>query len=160
LPVHREDPAVRRDDAAVRRADPPPRPDPTAEVRASIAEVLARFASWARDHAGAACPDAATLGVTSTDAWGHPWRITCTDQPGDQIAGVISAGPDGAPGTADDIASWQLGREVTALVAGPRWTAEPALATPPRTSPPKVVKPPKKRTSGVQLDADGLPVSR
>jgi hypothetical protein len=68
-------------------------------------DALARFAAWSRDHPGAPCPDAATLGAPD-DPWGRPPAITCTDQPGDQVVGAISSGPDGEPGTADDIASW------------------------------------------------------
>jgi serine/threonine protein kinase len=137
----------------------PVRPDPAVEVRSQIARVLVAFAAWAPDHAGAPCPDAVALGA-SPDPWGHPWRITCTDQPGDQIVGVISAGPDGVVGSADDVASWQLGREVTDAVTGARWAAAPPAAVPD----PKPAKPaehrPRRRTGGVALDPDGLPVSR
>jgi hypothetical protein len=56
--------------------------------------------------------------------------VTCTDQPGDQIIGVISAGVDGRPGTDDDFASWQLGRSVTDIARGARWVAAVAPGTP------------------------------
>ncbi|HTL34448.1 MAG TPA: protein kinase [Kofleriaceae bacterium] len=95
--------------------------DPNADVKRRIADVIAKFATWSHDHAGAACPDVATIGVTGDDGWGHPLRITCTDQPADQIIGVVSLGPDGQPGTDDDVASWQLGKEVTSTVRGARW---------------------------------------
>src|SRR6185503_4569549 len=93
-----------------------------AEITARTKSILNRFLAWSRDHAGAPCPDVTALG-DSLDPWGYPFRLTCTDQPGDQIIGVISAGPDRAPHTFDDIASWQLSRDVTDLVRGPRWVA-------------------------------------
>src|SRR5689334_2364866 len=56
-------------------------PDPGAQLVAQIATVLDRFADWARDHAGAPCPDLAALGVAPLDPWGHAIELTCTDQP-------------------------------------------------------------------------------
>lgn len=93
---------------------------PAVQVAPIVKDALARFVAWAHDHPGAPCPDAAILGAFD-DPWGHPLAITCTDQPGDQIAGAISVGSDGKRGTADDIASWQLGPDVTDLVHGERW---------------------------------------
>jgi hypothetical protein len=90
--------------------------------------VLTSFVAWAHDHAGAPCPTASLLGARVQDPWGHPIELTCTDQPAKQIAGAISAGPDGQPGTADDIGSWQLGRDVTDIVRGERWAAAPPPA--------------------------------
>jgi len=95
--------------------------DPNADVKRRIADVIAKFTAWSHDHAGAPCPDVATLGVTGDDGWGHPLRITCADQPADQIIGVVSLGPDGQAGTDDDVASWQLGKDVTSTVRGARW---------------------------------------
>jgi tRNA A-37 threonylcarbamoyl transferase component Bud32 len=110
---------------------PAPRaPDPNAEVAAPAKDVMTRFVAWSRDHQGAPCPDIAALSDPPRDPWGHAFRLTCTDQPGDQIIGAISAGPDGTPGTTDDIASWQLGRDVTDSVRGARWVA---AALPPST---------------------------
>ena len=83
------------------QAPPPPAPkapDPATEVAPSMKTVLERFKAWSRDHVGAPCPAVADLGVEGKDPWGHPLRITCTNQPGDQIVGAVSAGPDGAPG--------------------------------------------------------------
>jgi hypothetical protein len=129
--------------------------------------VLEHFSTWSKDHAGAPCPDVATLGVDATDPWGHPFKTTCTDQPGDQTIGVLSLGADGAAGTPDDIASWSLGRDVTDLARGARWTtavaAKPATTKPaPVTKPAKpTTKPTRPRSSGgVELDENGLPVSR
>ena len=138
---------------------------------------FARFAAWSHDHPGAPCPDAAALGAPG-DPWGHPLAITCTDQPGDQIVGAISAGPDGQPGTADDIASWQLGRDVTDLVRGARWLAAPqrSAAKPAPAKPRSATLPPAKAADApakprpaaaptrpapaVQLDENGLPITR
>jgi len=99
---------------------PSPPPDPDAELAKQMKQLFTGFLAWSRDHAGAPCPGAAALGSVQ-DPWGHPLEITCTDQPANQIIGAMSAGPDGAAGTADDVGSWQLGRDVTDLVRGPRW---------------------------------------
>ena len=112
-------------------------------------EVLARFVTWSKDHAGAPCPDAATFGVAATDPWGHPFQLTCTDQPANQIVGLVSAGPDGTPGTGDDIASWQLGNDVTEVVRGARWQVAALKPTPPPPKPPVVAKQPPKQPAGV-----------
>jgi serine/threonine protein kinase len=148
--------------------------DPRAEVTPGFKDVLARFIAWSRDHAGAPCPDISALG-SANDPWGHTLRLTCSDQPGDQMVGAISAGPDGTFGTADDIASWQLGYDVTDPVRGGRWVVAPTKtveASPPSkqvtttTLPkqPTTTKPthPNVRpsTPTVQLDENGLPVSR
>jgi len=75
---------------------------------------------------------------------GHPIEITCTDQPADQMIGAVSVGPDGARGTADDVGSWQLGREVTDVVRGARWVAAPPK--PERADPPRVPHPAPRPT--------------
>jgi hypothetical protein len=116
--------------APVAAAVAPPA-DPRIALVASMKLVLTRVAGWARDHAGEPCPDLAALGVVAPDPWGHPLELTCSDQPADQIVGAVSAGPDGIAGSDDDIASWALGSEVTALVRGARW--KPLAAT--RTRP-------------------------
>jgi serine/threonine-protein kinase len=151
---------------------PPAAPDPSSETAARMRPVVERFVGWAHDHAGAPCPDLAGLGVAATDPWGHAFKITCTDQPSDQIIGAISAGPDGAFGTDDDIASWQLGHDVTELVRGARWAvAAPAkdVAAAPRkkhstTHAATAAKPttpkPERPAGGLELDANGLPISR
>ena len=127
--------------------------------------VLSRFVAWSREHAGMPCPSVATLGVPADDPWGHPLRITCTDQPGDQSVGLISAGPDGASGTTDDIASWQLGREVTDIVRGSRWIPTPVARPAPskpvtngtKKLPADTTTKPKKP---IPLDENGLPITR
>ncbi|HMG24447.1 MAG TPA: serine/threonine-protein kinase, partial [Kofleriaceae bacterium] len=84
--------------AAVVPAPVPPAPAPAtsdAELARGMAQVLTRFVAWSRDHAGAACPSAAELGAPD-DPWGKSLGVTCTDQPANQIVGVVSAGPDGA----------------------------------------------------------------
>ena len=75
---------------------PPSAPSKEAELATAMKSVLATLATWAADHKGAACPDVAALGVTTVDAWGRPFRITCTDQPADQMIGIVSSGVDGA----------------------------------------------------------------
>ncbi|HEX3476385.1 MAG TPA: protein kinase [Kofleriaceae bacterium] len=156
----------------------PAPPDPSTQVAPIARDALARFVAWSRDHPGAPCPDAAALGAHD-DPWGHPLAITCTDQPGDQIAGAISAGPDGQPGTADDVASWRLGRDITDLVRGARWSvaahrpatrpaapaksrpAEPAPAKPTEApAKPAPASAPAKPAPAVQLDENGMPITR
>jgi hypothetical protein len=170
-------------------AEPPPASAPraaapNAEVSARTKDVLTRFVAWSRKHEGAPCPAITELDGAPRDPWGHAFRLTCTEQPDDQIIGAISAGPDGAPGTADDIASWQLGREVTDSVRGARWVAaapppskplrserglaagtkrgpgtsgaQPAETKPVAGAKPKQTKPGKK----IELDENGLPINR
>jgi len=130
--------------APPRQPDPPPpapaAPDPEVEVGKQMKLVLSRFVEWSHDHAGQPCPATSALGAPVDDPWGHPLELTCTDQPGNQIAGAISAGRDGVLGTADDISSWQLGREVTEAVRGSRWVAaapRPQAAASPTVKPAK-----------------------
>ncbi len=166
-----------------------PKPDLSADVAARMKGVLGRFAAWAAVHPGAPCPDLAALGGDANDPWGHPFVLTCTGQPADQKVGLVSAGPDGASNTDDDIASWQLGRDVTDAVRGARWTV--AAAAPPPPPPPSHAKPPTtpphppvatkttergvvtkpaagsaaapakaKPSKGIQLDENGIPIER
>jgi len=132
-------------------------------------DVLAKFVAWSKEHAGAPCPDISALAGAPLDPWNHPFAITCTDQPGEHIAGAISSGPDGARGTADDIASWQLAKDVTEGVRGARWVAAATTAKPDRhkpvaTKPAHKDSPPAKANppggTSVQLDENGLPISR
>jgi hypothetical protein len=102
-------------------ATPPTPSDPHAVLVVQFKDVLTRFLAWSTDHPDGRCPDPITLGVSALDPWGQNLRIVCRDQPADQIAGVLSYGPDGTPGTRDDLMSWTLGPEVTDLVRGPRW---------------------------------------
>jgi hypothetical protein len=134
-----------------------PEPIPNGSLTPQLTAVLTRFAAWARDHTGAACPDLATLGLAAHDPWGHDLALTCTDQPADQVIGVVSPGPDGVIGTDDDIPSWTLGPSVTGLVRGPRWKSAPApLATrpPPRRRSP----PPPTATRAPATTPDRAPV--
>src|SRR5204862_159037 len=128
--------------------------DPAAELPKKMRAVLDGFAAWSRTHAGAPCPSASALGAPVDDPWGHPVAITCSDQPANQIIGAVSAGPDGAMGTADDIGSWQLGRDVTELVQGQRWGSDRAAAKPsrPRPSRPTATQP--------KTDDDDIPRER
>ena len=137
----------------------PSAPDPTTRLASEMKAMLASFVAWSHDHAGAPCPDAMALGSPVHDPWGHSLEVTCTDQPANQLVGVISAGPDGVPGTADDIGSWQLGREVTDVVHGARWVAAAAPAQPvvkPARPPAKPAKPPPRP----RPDDDDIPTER
>jgi serine/threonine-protein kinase len=164
---------------------PPPtpaKPDPSAVLAARMKAVIGQFSAWSSAHTGAPCPDVALLGGDGNDPWGHPFALTCTGQPENQIVGLISAGPDGVSGNDDDVASWQLGRDVTDLVRGSRWvaaapspqpapatgrpitprptarrTTEPAKPAPATTSSPSAKPKPHK---GVQLDENGIPLNR
>ena len=149
---------------------------------AQIKDELMRFVAWSHDHARARCPDPAALGAPVLDPWGSPLRITCTDQPADQIAGIVSLGPDRVAGTRDDVASWTLGADVTDVVRGPRWagggrTTRPAdghragaagTASAPPLAPPlplgataPPVKPPASTGAGSNdTDGDGIPDRR
>jgi serine/threonine protein kinase len=155
----------------------PVRDDKPELAKANLRAVLTAFTRWSPSHAGAPCPSAADLVGNAPqldDPWGHPITVTCTDQPAQQVIGVVSAGPDGTSGTADDIASWQLGTDVTGIVRGPRWVATPpAVAatkpTPVAKKPTRTTSPthttnttsdPKKPSSSVQLDENGIPLQR
>ena len=167
----------------------PSTPAPQAVLVNRIKAVLASLVAWSRDHVGAPCPDMAAVGGEVQDPWGHPILITCTDQPGDQVVGAVSAGPDGVIGTADDIASWQLGRDVTDEVRGARWGVAPpkpasavaakvtpstrpsTASTPTKKAANKIAEPfpaatqstarvPKAPTLSVPLDDNGMPIAR
>jgi serine/threonine protein kinase len=170
--------------AAPPSARAPGASDSNAEIAARTKDVLSQFVAWSRDHQGAPCPELTELDDAPRDPWGHGFRLTCTDQPGDQIVGVISAGPDGTPGTTDDVASWQLGREVTDSVRGARWVAAAPQPSKPlriergpvantkqepetsgtrsaETKPVNGAKPNQtKRGKGIELDENGLPINR
>ena len=109
-------------------AEPITPPDPHVARVAQIQAVLSHVPDWARTHPGAHCPDIGALGVDAIDPWGHRIELTCTDQPADQVMGALSAGPDGIPGSSDDVKSWNLGPSVTQLVQGRRWTPATAAA--------------------------------
>jgi tRNA A-37 threonylcarbamoyl transferase component Bud32 len=157
-------------------ATPPPPPaaplDPRVALARPMKALLGEFVTWSTGQAGAPCPTAAALGVPVQDPWGHPLELTCTDQPGNQIAGAVSAGPDGKLGTADDVGSWQLGREVTDVVHGARWVTarRPAKPRPARPSPTTPDRPaasprgdrpaPPRPRPRPRRDDDGIPTER
>jgi len=126
-----------------------PKPDPKTLLATRMKEALHAFVAWSRDHAGAPCPNVAALGIAATDL-----TITCTDQPGDQIVGVVAS---------DGTASWTMGNDVTDLVRGPRWTvaekAKPVKKLPLKKPPIKTTATPKQHEA-VQLDENGIPISR
>ncbi|MEZ4363019.1 MAG: protein kinase [Kofleriaceae bacterium] len=125
-----------------------PEEDPTAALAAQMKLVLGNFIVWAGAHPGEPCPSISALGQVPSDPWGTALVVTCTDQPANQVAGVISAGPDTKLGTPDDRGSWQLDQDVTELVHGPRWVVKAA--------PPK--PPPVKRTR--RLSDNDIPTER
>lgn len=149
--------------AAMPAGGPAPTTDPLrAAAIGQISDALRRFVSWSHRHAGARCPDATALGA-HPDPWGHALRITCTDQPADQIAGAVSAGPDGVPGTRDDLESWTLGDAVTDPVRGPRWrVGRPgSRRTDGAAAPiPQPTKPASPGAGSSDNDGDGIPDRR
>ncbi len=69
------------------------------------------FSEWSRAHPDKPCPDGIDelAGGKSKDPWGRPYRIYCgaTLPSGvDAKLAVASDGPDGKPGTDDDVRSW------------------------------------------------------
>jgi len=147
-------------------AAPAAAPDPNVELAKQMKGVLARFVEWSHSHAGAPCPKSSVLGASVQDPWGHPIELTCTDQPANQIIGAISAGPDGALGTQDDVGSWQLGRDVTDAVHGTRWVAaavRPATSRPTSKPAPGPARPPGPAVSSPRPAAgneDDIPTTR
>jgi serine/threonine-protein kinase len=134
-------------------------PDAAAVTKARIGEMLTGFAAWARSHAGAACPGAIDLDPKDNgiDGWGTAFAVTCTDQPRDQIVGIVSAGPDGKKNTADDVASWTLGADLTSLVRGERWQSRSPVAPVASSRTTDGRRPPIKLTSSA---ADDIPTER
>jgi hypothetical protein len=151
----------------------PASPDPRVVAAAQIKAAAIRFVAWSHDHRGARCPDAAALGAAAADPWSHSLRVLCADQPDDQIAGILSLGPDGLPGTADDVASWTLGPDVTDLLRGAPWGAGqstsakrpvgpwPHGAGPRGTSGTRSTRPSARAVAGGNdTDGDGIPDRR
>ena len=130
-------------------------PDPNVALAGQMTAVLTSFVAWSKTHTGAPCPRASVVGAVVQDPWGHPIEITCTDQPANQIIGALSAGPDGALGTLDDVGSWQLGRDISELVRGARWVAaRPVTTTTKPTGKPPAGRPPKPPTRPRDADDD------
>ncbi len=141
----------------------PPKPDThIAETTQQLAAAITAFKSWSAAHPSDPCPTIAALEV-GPDAWAVPLVVTCTDQPADQIVGIISAGPDRAIGTADDLQSWAIAATST-LARGARWKpVVPEAFTTARPKAPVTAKPkpPKPTNEGfVDLDGDGIPDRR
>jgi hypothetical protein len=73
------------------------------------------YPQWAASHPDKACPvnlaelDEYIGRKDDLDAWKHPYKMFCgANMPaGVKGIGVLSFGPDGKEGTADDIKSWQ-----------------------------------------------------
>jgi serine/threonine protein kinase len=133
-------------------APPPSKPDPAAELGDRMKSVLTQFRAWAKTHANAPCPTADAIGVSALDPWGRPMLLTCVEQPANQMVGAISAGPDGAFNTVDDITSWGLGVEITELVRGTRWRMP--------QRPPPTREPRKPRVAAPPPPTDDIPATR
>jgi serine/threonine-protein kinase len=119
-----------------------------------IADLAERFQAWAAKHASSPCPTAREVaGHEVDDGWGHPIVVTCTDQPADQIVGVIALGPDGVRGTQDDIVSWKLDLAAT---QGKRWVPRASTTQRPHTG----TKPGSHPAPIVDVDGDGIPDER
>src|SRR5262249_49250775 len=116
-----------------------------------IADLVDQFRTWTTKHASSPCPTTSEVaGHDVADGWGHPIVVTCTDQPADQIVGVIALGPDGVRGTQDDIVSWKLDLAAT---QGKRWV-------PHASRPHSGSKPGSRPSSVVDVDGDGIPDER
>ena len=106
----------------LQETEQPPGPRPI--DKAQLVQVLVRayvveaYPEWQKANPGKTCPAslaelAGFLGAppdvpTMVDPWDHPLVLLCgKDLPaGAQGIAVMSAGPDGKPGTADDVKSW------------------------------------------------------
>jgi hypothetical protein len=97
-----------------------PGPDkPTAMDETQLVKLLVSayaeeaYPRWMEQHPDKPCPSIKELGdilpidpsiPRTVDPWGHELIVKCKDVPGK--IGVMSVGPDGHEGTADDIRSW------------------------------------------------------
>ena len=72
------------------------------------------FSDWGRAHPDKPCPDGIDElvqyagGKAAKDPWGHPYRMYCGDglpRGVEAKLAVVSDGPDGKPGTDDDMRS-------------------------------------------------------
>ncbi|MDB4942640.1 MAG: hypothetical protein JWP97_2174 [Labilithrix sp.] len=75
------------------------------ESALTSANVLRIQATAYRAEHNNACPRPSDLGKDKLDPWGHPFKITCSTDTNVGSNTVISFGPDGAQGTADDVIS-------------------------------------------------------
>jgi hypothetical protein len=101
-------------------------------ARLGLAEVAqSAYPLWAINHPDDDCPGSLDdlvpylAGARKlVDPWGNPLTMACRARPpGEHRFGVISAGPDGKPGTADDLHSWDQATEELG-----RWPDEPQAA--------------------------------
>jgi serine/threonine-protein kinase len=135
-----------------------PKLDARADMVKRVVPMVVGFVKWSASHKGAPCPSVKELepvvgAAKLQDSWGRPVTVTCTDQPAQQIIGIVSAGPDGVAGNRDDVASWTLGDEVTELLAGPRWVGK-AVRPKPATTPTRP-RPPAGSAARTAVDPDG-----
>ena len=69
--------------------------------------VLDRYASWRREYQGCPCYGD-ELGCHVLDPWLAPMQLLCARIDDHTMIGLVSAGPDGAFGTSDDIVVTRL----------------------------------------------------
>ena len=77
------------------------------------------FTAWSMAHPQVMCPerladlDEYMNAQDVNDAWGNPIKLFCGANlpPGARHIALLSAGPDGKEGTADDLRSWELRRD-------------------------------------------------
>ncbi len=73
------------------------------------------FVQWSMQHSDKGCPDKIDdlneymNNKDTKDPWGNPYKMMCGQNlpAGAQHVAVMSFGPDGREGTADDIKSWE-----------------------------------------------------
>jgi hypothetical protein len=69
------------------------------------------YPMWASRNPDKACPAKIDEleGGAANDPWGHPFKMFCGANlpPGAKGTAIISFGPDGKEGTADDLKSWE-----------------------------------------------------
>ncbi len=135
-------------------------------ARAQLGSIVAAFVRWSSTHPAAPCPSDKDLASLVPGGLVDPWKqrisITCTEQPADQMMGAVSLGPDGVR-SADDIASWTLGSDVTGLIQGARWTGgnepRPGAQRPSRSTTTTKVRPTSAPTSTSQPTTATTPTS-
>ena len=90
-------------------------PNPTETARATARRYAAAYPAWHADHPRDPCPPILLAlqpytPIDPKDPWGHDYDLRCgADLPPAVTSGIaiVSNGPDGVAGTADDLHSWE-----------------------------------------------------